>query len=77
MVLPIAFQWIEEDKKEVHRGIPKRMRDDMGVVIAAEFVKLQKRTYYRNEQKACANFKFGKLKPAGRLTRSGAESPKR
>jgi hypothetical protein len=65
VVLPIAFQWIEEHKREVYRGIPKRMRDDIGVVIAAAFEKLQKRPYYRKGLTACANFKSGKLKHAG------------
>ena len=37
VVLPIAFQWIEEHKTEVYAHIDKNMEDDVGVVIAAAF----------------------------------------
>jgi hypothetical protein len=37
VVLPIAFQWIEEHKPEVYAHIPKDLKADVGVVIAAAF----------------------------------------
>jgi hypothetical protein len=37
VVLPIAFQWIEENKPEVYATIPEDLKDDVGVVIAAAF----------------------------------------
>jgi hypothetical protein len=37
VVMPIAFQWIEEHKTEVYARVPKDMKDDVGVVIAAAF----------------------------------------
>ena len=37
IVLPIAFQWIEEHKPEVYASVPEKFRDDVGVVIAAAF----------------------------------------
>jgi hypothetical protein len=36
-VLPVAFQWIEEHKREVYASVPDHLRDDVGVVIAAAF----------------------------------------
>jgi hypothetical protein len=37
IVMPIAFQWIEEHKGEVYANIPENLKDDVGVVIAAAF----------------------------------------
>lgn len=37
VVLPIAFQWIEEHKGEVYAEVPEHLRDDIGVAIAAAF----------------------------------------
>jgi len=37
VVLPIAFQWIEEHKPEVYCNVPEEGYDDVGVVIAAAF----------------------------------------
>jgi hypothetical protein len=37
LVMPIAFQWIEEHKAEVYATVPEELRDDVGVVIAAAF----------------------------------------
>jgi hypothetical protein len=37
VVLPIAFQWIEEHKPEVYATVPEHLKDDVGVVIAAAF----------------------------------------
>jgi hypothetical protein len=37
VVLPIAFQWIEEHKNDVYKGISEQERDDVGIVIAEAF----------------------------------------
>ena len=37
VVLPIAFQWIEEHKPDVYATVPDEYKDDVGVVIAAAF----------------------------------------
>lgn len=37
VVMPIAFQWIEEHKADVYANIPDDLKDDVGVVIAAAF----------------------------------------
>jgi hypothetical protein len=37
VVLPIAFQWIEEHKPEVYSTVPEDLKDDVGVVMAAAF----------------------------------------
>ena len=37
VVMPIAFQWIEEHKAEVYAHIPEDLKDDVGVVTAAAF----------------------------------------
>jgi hypothetical protein len=37
VLLPIAFQWIEEHKPEVYANVPDELRDDVGVAIAAAF----------------------------------------
>jgi len=37
VVLPVAFQWIEEHKAEVYATVPNDLKDDVGVVLAAAF----------------------------------------
>lgn len=37
VVLPIAFQWIEEHKAQVYASVPAEFRDDVGVVMGAAF----------------------------------------
>ncbi len=37
VVLPIAFQWIEEHHDEVYASVPADLKADVGVVIAAAF----------------------------------------
>lgn len=37
IVLPIAFQWIEEHKTEVYENIPEDVKDDLGLVISKAF----------------------------------------
>lgn len=47
IVLPIAFQWIEEHKDEVYSTVPEELRDDIGVVISAAFELVRQMPYYR------------------------------
>ena len=47
VVLPIAFQWIEEHKEEVYKTVPDELRDDVGVVIAAAFKLIQELPAYK------------------------------
>jgi hypothetical protein len=47
MVLPIAFQWIEEHKAEVYASVPEELRDDVGVVIAAAFRRVKELPAYK------------------------------
>ena len=48
VVLPIAFQWIEEHKPEVYASVPEELRDDVGVVIAAAFRLVKELPVYKN-----------------------------
>jgi hypothetical protein len=47
VVLPIAFQWIEEHKPEVYADVPEEMRDDIGVAIAAAFKLVKELSAYK------------------------------
>lgn len=48
VVLPIAFQWIEEHKPEVYASIPEEFKDDVGVVMAAAFKLVKDLPAYRD-----------------------------
>ncbi|MGA3050057.1 MAG: hypothetical protein ABSD67_25870 [Terracidiphilus sp.] len=48
VVLPIAFQWIEEHKPEVYATVPENLKDDVGVVIAAAFKLIKELSAYKN-----------------------------
>jgi hypothetical protein len=48
VVLPIAFQWIEEHRAEVYASVPEELRDDVGVVIAAAFKLVKELPAYQN-----------------------------
>lgn len=48
VVLPIAFQWIEEHKSEVYASVPENLKDDVGVVIAAAFRLVKELPAYKN-----------------------------
>jgi hypothetical protein len=47
VLLPIAFQWIEEHKPEVYAKVPGELRDDIGVAIAAAFNLVKEMPLYR------------------------------
>lgn len=55
VVLPIAFQWIDENRSEVYATVPADLKDDVGTVIAAAF-KLVKElpAYNRGIEKSAA-----------------------
>ena len=48
-VLPVAFQWIEEHKREVYASVPEHLKDDVGVVISAAFRLVKKLPSYKTE----------------------------
>jgi len=52
LVLPIAFQWIEEHKAEVYASVPEHLKDDVGVVIAAAFRLVKNLPDYQKELEA-------------------------
>jgi hypothetical protein len=48
VVLPIAFQWIEENKPEVYATVSEELKDDVGVVIAAAFKLVKELPAYKS-----------------------------
>jgi len=48
VVLPIAFQWIEEHHDEVYAGVPSEFKADVGAVIAAAFELVKVLPAYRD-----------------------------
>ncbi len=56
VVLPIAFQWIEEHKPEVYATIPENLKDDVGVVIAAAFKLIKELPVYKDGLKKSAAY---------------------
>lgn len=53
VVLPIAFQWIEEHKPEVYANVPDDLKDDVGVVIAAAFGLVKDLPIYKQGREKC------------------------
>lgn len=47
VVLPIAFQWVEEHYDEVYANVPDGLKDDVGVVIAAAFQLVRQTPAYK------------------------------
>ena len=47
VVMPIAFQWIEEHKEDVYASVPKELKDDVGVVIASAYQLVKKLPSYK------------------------------
>lgn len=56
MVLPIAFQWIDEHRAEVYATVPEEFKDDVGVVIAAAFKLIKELPAYKNGQQKGAAY---------------------
>lgn len=57
LVLPVAFQWIEEHKQEVYASVPEELKDDVGVVIAAAFKLIKNLPAYQRGMEKCAAYK--------------------
>lgn len=56
VVLPIAFQWIEEHKQEVYASVPGEFYDDVGVVIAAAFALVKELPPYIEGREKCKSY---------------------
>jgi hypothetical protein len=56
VVLPIAFQWIEEHKPEVYATVPEELKDDVGVAIAAAFKLVKKLPAYKRGMEKSATY---------------------
>jgi hypothetical protein len=56
LVLPIAFQWIEEHKSEVYASVPEDLKDDVGVVIAAAFKLIKELPAYKSGVESSAAY---------------------
>lgn len=59
VVLPIAFQWIEEHKPEVYSQVPEELKDDVGVVLAAAFRLVRELPDYKNGMEKAAEHEAG------------------
>lgn len=47
VVLPIAFQWIYENKDTVYKHVRPNLKDDVGAVIAGAFELVKEMDYYK------------------------------
>lgn len=56
VVLPIAFQWIEEHKPEVYAAVPEDLKDDVGVAIAAAFKLVKELPAYKRGLEKCETY---------------------
>ena len=69
VVLPIAFQWIEEHKTEVYASVAEENRDDVGVVIASAFELVKALPSYANGLRVSREIELeleeGRFDPAG------------
>jgi hypothetical protein len=64
VVLPIAFQWIEEHKAEVYATVPEEHKDDVGVVIAAAFRLIKELPVYKSGLEKSANYQTASADPS-------------
>lgn len=65
VVLPIAFQWIEEHKPEVYAHVPDDLKDDVGVAIAAAFGLVRELPVYTLGQEKCKAMSAGTIESSG------------
>jgi hypothetical protein len=56
VVLPIAFQWIEEHKSEVYASVSEDLKDDVGVVMAAAFKLVKELPAYKSGMEKSAEY---------------------
>ena len=59
VVMPIAFQWIEEHKAEVYATVPEQYKDDVGVVLAAAFKLVKELPAYKRELEKSEEYDAG------------------
>jgi hypothetical protein len=59
VVLPIAFQWIEEHKPDVYATVPEELKDDVGVVIASAFRLVKELSAYKEGLEKSAAYEAG------------------
>jgi len=59
VVMPIAFQWIEENKPEVYATVSEEFKDDVGVVMAAAFKLIKELPTYKNGMEKSAAYEAG------------------
>jgi hypothetical protein len=59
VVLPIAFQWIDEHKPEVYASVPEELKDDVGVAIAAAFKLIKELPAYKRGMEKSATYEEG------------------
>jgi len=56
VLMPIAFQWIEEHKSDVYKDVPDDLKDDVGVVIASAFEIVKTLDSYKNGLQKAKDF---------------------
>jgi hypothetical protein len=56
VVLPIAFQWIQENYTKVYEHIAESEKDDVGVVISAAFRLVKEMELYKQGQQHAADY---------------------
>lgn len=56
VVLPIAFQWIEEHKPDVYATVPQELADDVGVVVASAFALVKLLPAYQQGLDKCREY---------------------
>ncbi len=56
VVLPVAFQWIEENKEDVYANVSPENTDDIGVVMEAAFKLVQQLPAYKVGQAKSAAY---------------------
>jgi hypothetical protein len=64
VVLPVAFQWIEEHKSEVYATVPDDLKDDVGVVLAAAFKLIKELPAYKSGMEKSAGYEATTTDPA-------------
>jgi hypothetical protein len=57
IVMPIAFQWIDEHRSEVYATVPEDLKDDVGVVMAAAFKLVKESPAYKRGLEKCETYK--------------------
>jgi hypothetical protein len=56
VMMPVAFQWIEEHHDEVYEGVAEEHKGDVGVVMAAAFQLVQELPSYKRWMEAYRNY---------------------